>query len=187
MLGRFVRNPRTVGAVAASSRALARQMLSGLDVSGAVSLVELGPGTGVVTREIASRLGPDARCLAIDIDAHFVERLHHRFPRIDVACGSAAQLRRLLDEHGYTGVDHIISGLPFASLPGMVTGEILTAVADVLPVGGTFTTFQYVHGYLSPLASTFRRELSALLNAQPTRIPVWRNVPPAYVLRWRRQ
>ena len=67
MLGRFVRSPRTVGAVAPSSRALAEEMVQGLDLSGAANVVELGPGTGVVTRAIAERLGPDAHALAVDV------------------------------------------------------------------------------------------------------------------------
>jgi phospholipid N-methyltransferase len=186
MLGRFVRNPRTIGAVTPSSKFLAREMLSELDLSGDVRLVELGPGTGVVTREIAARLGPEARCLAIDIDPGFVEDLHEQFPRIDVVCGSAAQLGDLATRHGFSKIDHIVSGLPFASLPAAVTAQILDAVSAVLPHGGTFTTFQYVHGYPSPLASSFRRDLSARLGTTPSRTMVLRNVPPAYVLRWSR-
>lgn len=187
MLGRFVRNPRRVGAVAPSSRALARALLSGLDLSGPVRLVELGPGTGVVTREIAARLGPDARCLAIDIDPGFVEGIRCRWPRVDAVCGSAADLPALAAAAGFDRVDHIISGLPFASLPAELTASILEAIAAVLPPGGTFTTFQYVHGYRTPLATAFRRDASARLGGPPLRRRVMRNLPPAYVLGWSRQ
>lgn len=186
MLGRFVRSPRTIGAVTPSSRALAREMIADLDLSGDAHIVELGPGTGVVTREIAPRLGAGARCLAIDIDPGFVEQLHKRFPQVDVACGSAAQMKEFLAAHHFERVDHIVSGLPFASLPAAVTGGILDAIADVLPRGGSFTTFQYVHGYPSPLATAFRREMSARLGAAPVRRLVMRNMPPAYVLSWSR-
>ena len=68
MLGRFVRSPRTVGAVAPSSRALAAEMVRGLDLTGPATVVELGPGTGVVTSAISAQLGPDAHALAIDIE-----------------------------------------------------------------------------------------------------------------------
>jgi phospholipid N-methyltransferase len=186
MLGRFVRSPRTIGAVAPSSRALALEIINDLDLSGAARIVELGPGTGVVTKEIASRLGPQARCLAIEIDRGFAERLITRYPRVDVVCASAAALPQVAAEHGYDRIDHIVSGLPFASLPAAVTAEILDGIAAVLPHGGTFTTFQYVHGYPSPLATTFRRELTARLGAGHERRLVLRNIPPAYVLAWRR-
>lgn len=187
LLGRFVRNPRTVGAVSPSSRALARAMVAGLDLSGSSRVVELGPGTGVFTREIAARMGPEARCLAIDIDPGFIERLARTCPRVDAVCGSAAQLPALVAGAGFDRVDHIISGLPFASLPSDVTTGILQGIDSVLRPGGTFTTFQYVHGYPTPIAARFRAAASALLGAPPIRRLVMRNLPPAYVLGWCRQ
>ncbi len=186
MLGRFVRSPRTIGAVSPSSRALARAMVAGLDLSGDSHVVELGPGTGVVTRVIAEELGLQARCLAIEIDPGFARKLKGRFGQVQVVCGSAAYLPVLMKEHGFDRVDHIVSGLPFASLPAEVTTGILDGIEAVLRPGGTFTTFQYVHGFPSPLASGFRREMSRRLGVKPVRRLVWRNLPPAYVLGWRR-
>src|SRR5688500_13295366 len=116
MLGRFVRSPRTVGAVAPSSRALAEEMVQGLDLSGAASVVELGPGPGVVTRAIAARLGPHAHALAVDVEPAFVAAIARRFPRVDAVCGSAADLPALLRERGMFPASNIISGLPFAGL-----------------------------------------------------------------------
>lgn len=186
MLGRFVRSPRTIGAVSPSSRTLARALVAGLDFSGDAQIVELGPGTGVVTKVIAEELGLQARCLAIEIDPGFAKRLKGRFGQVQVACGSAAYLPVLTKSHGFDRVDHIVSGLPFASLPAQITTGILDGIEAVLPSGGTFTTFQYVHGFPLPLASGFRREMTKRLGATPVRRLVWRNMPPAYVLSWRR-
>src|SRR5215207_3906356 len=136
MLGRFVRSPRTVGAVAPSSRALAEEMVQGLDLSGPTSIVELGPGTGVVTRAIAERLGPDAHALAIDVEPAFVAAIARRFPRVEAICASAANLPALLRERGMFPAAHIISGLPFASLSAEVTTTILDAVDESLEHGG---------------------------------------------------
>ncbi|HQX80682.1 MAG TPA: methyltransferase domain-containing protein [Vicinamibacterales bacterium] len=187
MLGRFVRSPRTVGAVAPSSRALAAEMVRGLDLTGPTTVVELGPGTGVVTSAISAQLGPDAHALAIDIEPKFVAAIARRFPRIEAVCASAADLPALLHARHMFPADHIISGLPFASLPGEVTTAILDAVAASLRPGGTFTTFQYVNGYPTPLAKSFRRALSARMGSSPERRMVWRNIPPAFVLTWRHQ
>jgi len=186
LLGRFIRSPRTIGAVAPSSRTLARAMVSSLDLSGPVCVVELGPGTGVFTREIAARLGPGARALAIDVDAGFVDNLRRTIPRVEAVCGSAADLPALVTAAGFDRVDHIISGLPFATLPAPVTSSILDGISQVLPTGGTMTTFQYVHGFHTPLAAAFRTALSARLGGGPSRRLVMRNLPPAYVLKWRR-
>ena len=187
MLGRFVRSPRTIGAVAPSSRALAAEMVRGLDVSGRATVVELGPGTGVVTRAIAARLGPEAHALAIDVEPAFVASIAARYPRIEAVCASAADLVALLRARGTFPADHVISGLPFASLPGDVTISILDAIAASLRPGGTFTTFEYLNGYPTPLARSFRQAMTGRMGSAPTRRVVWWNIPPAFVLRWRRQ
>jgi phospholipid N-methyltransferase len=72
------------------------------------------------------------------------------------------------------------------SLPTETTRRILDGVHETIRVGGTFTTFQYVHAYGMPAAVTFRRELSARLGSNPrSALVVW-NIPPAFVLTWRR-
>ena len=185
MLGRFVRSPRTVGAVAPSSRALAEEMLQGLDLSSPTNVVELGPGTGVVTRVIAERLGPKSQALAIDIEPEFVAAIARRFPRVEAVCGSAADLPALLRQRHMFPAAHIISGLPFASLPPGITTSILDAIKASLAHGGTFTTFQYLQGYPTPLAKSFRRAMSERMGAAPSSKVVWRNLPPAFVLTWR--
>lgn len=185
MLGRFMRSPRTVGAIAPSSRALAEELVKGLDLSGPTNIVELGPGTGVVTRAIAEHLGPDAHALAIDIEPAFVAAIAKRFPRVEAVCGSAADLPALLRARGMFPAAHVISGLPFASLSADITTAILDAVTTSLQPGGTFTTFQYLNGYPTPLARSFRRAMSERMGGKPSRRVVWRNLPPAFVLTWR--
>ena len=183
-LGRFLRSPRTVGAIAPSSQSLARQMVGGLDLARAVRIVELGPGTGVFTREIVERMGPGARYLGVDIEPAFVERVRREWPQVDCVCASAETLPALVAERGLAPVDHIISGLPFASLPSSTTRLILDAVGETLRMGGTFTTFQYLHAYGLPPAVAFRRDLRARLGSTPVAHLVVRNLPPAFVLTW---
>jgi phospholipid N-methyltransferase len=105
-----------------------------------------------------------------------------------VACAAADQLPSLLEARGFGLVDHVISGLPFVSLPAPVVDRTLRALARSLRSGGTFTTFQYVHCFTWPSATTFRRAVARALEAsEPTRRRVLANLPPAYVLRWQRQ
>jgi phospholipid N-methyltransferase len=178
-------SPRSVGAIAPSSPYLARRMVMG--IRGAEQIVELGPGTGAFTREIVSRLGPGGRVLAVETNPAFAERLQRAWPQVDCVCASAESLPALAAARGISGVDHIISGLPFASLPAETTRRILDGVHETLRVGGTFTTFQYVHAYGMPAAAAFRRELSARLGSEPHSQLVFWNVPPALVLTWTRR
>lgn len=185
LFGRFLRNPRTIGAIVPSSLALARAMADPMQLHDAEHVVELGPGTGVFTAALVVRLRPGARLLAIDQDALFIARLQQQWPQVDCVCASAAVLPLLAAERGLLPIDHIVSGLPFASLPPAVTARILEGIEHTLRPGGTFTTFQYVHAYRMRHAITFREDLSRRLGSGHSRTLVARNFPPAYVLTWR--
>jgi len=184
-LGALVRNPRTVGAIVPSSASLARRMVR--EVEPASRVVELGPGTGVITREVLARNGEGGALLAVDVNRAFVDRLRRSWPGLDCVCASAEMLPLLAAERGWTHVDHIVSGLPFASLPASTTQLILDGVQQVLRVGGTFTTFQYLHAYRMSSAAAFRRDMSARLCCRPSSQLVVRNVPPAFILTWHRR
>jgi len=186
-LSHFRKSPRTVGAIAPSSQRLARAMLDGLDLTPGVRVVELGPGTGAITGEIARRLPSTAACLTIDIDPVFSARVAARWPQLESVCGRAEQLLELARPRQLLPIDHIVSGLPFASLPGTSARQIVDAIVQALRPGGTFTTFQYVHAYAFPSAATVRRTLTTSMGAPPTSALVIGNLPPALVLRWHKQ
>jgi phospholipid N-methyltransferase len=187
-LTHFRKSPRTVGAIAPSSRRLARAMLDGLSLehTPGVRVVELGPGTGAVTGEIARRLRADAACLAIDVDPVFSARVGARWPQIASVCDQAERLVEIARARDLLPVDHIVSGLPFASLPVSSAHAIVDAIVSSLRVGGTFTTFQYVHAYGFSSAVTVRQTLTRDMGSSPARTLVLGNLPPALVLRWRK-
>jgi phospholipid N-methyltransferase len=159
-------------------------MLDGLTLEAGTRVVELGPGTGAITREIADRLPAGATCLAIDIDPEFTARVAARWPRIDAVCDRAERLLEIVSARQWLPVDHIVSGLPFASLPSAATRAIVDAIAATLRPGGTFTTFQYVHSYVLPPAIAVRRTLSDRMASRPAFRVVLPNLPPALVIRW---
>jgi len=185
-LGKFLRNPRNVGSIVPSSQALAREMARAVPVGADAVVVELGPGTGALTRQVVKVLAPGQRFLAIDIDPEFCENLRKRWPRIDCECGSAADMPKMIEARRWKGVHHVLSGLPFASLPAAISRAILQAVAQSLVTGGTFTTFQYVHAYATPPAVKFRKQMADRFGPMISRQMVVRNVPPAYVMTWKK-
>ena len=186
LFSRFLRSPRTVGAVTASSRALADAMVRDLDLGHPGRIIELGPGTGAFTSAIVDGLGAGTEFLAIDIDSEFVKQIQKRFPAIDCVCASAENLEAIARDRGLWPVDHIVSGLPFVSLPQPMTKQILEGVQHSLRPGGTFTTFQYLHGYGLKPGRTFRRQMSERMGGPPARRLVVKNFPLAFILSWRR-
>jgi phosphatidylethanolamine/phosphatidyl-N-methylethanolamine N-methyltransferase len=183
-LSHFRKSPRTVGAIAPSSQRLARAMLDGLSMRPGVKIVELGAGTGAITGEIVRRRPANGRVLAIDINPEFISHVSGRWPDIDTVCDRAERLVEIARARNLLPVDHIVSGLPFASLPSAVTHEIVAAIVESLAPAGTFTTFQYAHAFGFPSAVAVRRGLTENMGAPPMRDFVLGNVPPALVLRW---
>lgn len=170
-----LRAPRTVGAIAPSSRWLVRAMLDEAQLEAASIIVEFGPGTGAFTKEIVQRMRPDARLIVFEIDPAFAAGLQRRFtdPRVHVINASAAQSLEYLADLDALPADCIISGLPFASLPRPVTHAILQTTAAVLRPGGRFVTYQYTPVMRHILRNYFPQSYVARF--------VVPNLPPALV------
>ena len=98
----FLRNPREVGSVIPSSRFLIRRVLKAGEVSRARVILELGPGTGVLTREILRAMPPASRLIAVELMPRFARLLRRELddPRLLVYEGSSAYLRKALAEAG---------------------------------------------------------------------------------------
>lgn len=173
-----------MGAIAPSSRFLARKMVDVVPWSEGEQIVEFGPGTGAFTGEILNRLPQRSEYLGIELDSSFVNTLKTRFPQAKFAHDSVARLREITEENQLPHVDHILSGLPFASLPEEVTQDVLAAMGEVLRPGGTFTTFQYLHAYSMSSAKTFRSKMEKVFGPLRAKKVEVRNIPPAYVFSW---
>jgi phospholipid N-methyltransferase len=183
--GSFLRRPGSIGAVLPSSVILARALAGDLDLAPGDLVVEFGPGTGPMTRVIADQLD-GARYLGIERDASFCRLLSERFPRLAFHFGSVEDVAAILSARGLGQPNVIVSGLPFASLPRAVQERVIDGIAAVLAPGGEFRTFQYVHAYPLATARRFRAMMAARFPRFERSRPVLRNVPPAYVLTYRR-
>lgn len=171
LLRAFATNPRQVGAVLPTSRTAVRAMLDLADVPAARLVVELGAGTGVATRELLARLGPDARLVAVEIEPDLARMLGERLddPRLQVVSGSAEDVGSHLDGQR---ADVVVSMLPFTSLQAGLRRRLLDGLAATLHPDGVALVIQY-----SPLVLGELRHRFALVR---TRVTPW-NVPPAFL------
>lgn len=184
LLRAFVERPFATGAIAPSSRHLAAEMVAGMGLRDALSVVELGPGTGALTRAILEEIGPQTLLLAVELNPRFAEHLRATLPaRVQVINGSGERLAEHLAAHGRTAADCIVSGLPWASFSRELQQRLMTAVVQALRPGGRFTTFAYVHGVLLPAGRRLRRMLDGGFREVERTPVVWRNLPPAFVYR----
>lgn len=168
----FLKNPVMVGAVASSSQRLVRHMLSKVDFNQCKLFVEYGPGVGTFTRPILDRLAPDAKLVVIDTNPEFIAYLQATIidPRFSAVLGSAADVKKIVADHGFEHADYIASGLPFSTLPPGVGDAIAKATREVIRPGGAFLVYQYnpkVRNFLTPYWSKIDHE-----------VEFW-NIPPA--------
>jgi phosphatidylethanolamine/phosphatidyl-N-methylethanolamine N-methyltransferase len=179
-LAAVARNPTKVGAIAPTSATMAELLTRIVPQSGAPVVVELGPGTGAVTGVIDDRLPPDARHIAVELDAEMADFLERTHPGLEVIQGDAVKIGALLAEHGVEHADAVVSGLPWSLFDDVTQTAILSQIAEVVGPDGAFTTFAYRHGLLLSAARRFRRALHETFEEVMVTTTIWRNVPPAF-------
>jgi phosphatidylethanolamine/phosphatidyl-N-methylethanolamine N-methyltransferase len=174
--GQTARSWRTMGAIAPSGGVLARAIAKEVgDLAPDQVVVELGPGTGVITRALVQRF-PQNRIVAVEVMEAFIAPLRKEFPTVTVVQGCASQLEAHLAQLGLTpdNVGAVVSGLPLLSLPGDLPQRILASIASVLRPGRPYVQFTYSErGWRRFDAVGFQRRPSKR---------VWFNIPPAFVL-----
>jgi phosphatidylethanolamine/phosphatidyl-N-methylethanolamine N-methyltransferase len=142
-------------------------------------VVELGPGTGAVTRGICKAVA-QKQLVLVERDAEFLPKLRQEFPEALVLLGDARYVNDLLQQHGITSVAAVISGLPCLTMPDQVREMFVGAVFKLLKRDGVF--IQYTYSLLSPVPPRHQRAIG-IRGAIAKQI--WRNVPPARVWRYK--
>ena len=175
----FLKYPNKVGAVAPSSRYLANAMLDELDWENLTNVVEYGPGTGAISKHLLQRVGSHQRFFAVELNDQFIPVLNRKLPELQVFNESVGDIRSICDREQVEWVDAIISGLPWTAFPEALQKELMDATLSVLPEGGQFVTFAYVHGLRLSNARRFRKGLQEAFSQVQISPVIWRNIPPA--------
>jgi phosphatidylethanolamine/phosphatidyl-N-methylethanolamine N-methyltransferase len=166
-----VRHPWRNASFLPSSKTAAQAILTGLDFSSIDTIVELGPGIGVVTAELLKKCNPGTKLLLIEIDAAYISVLKRRFgDRVELSRESAHLFDSILTRHNMRQVDLIVSGLPF--LPRREMPIYLDAMKRQVDRGAIFRMFTRV----PPVMKRVYRGLHLKKIAF-----TFRNIPPMWV------
>ena len=177
----WMRRPLRLGAVVPSGSALGSAMASRIDTLSPGTVVELGGGTGNITRAIRHAGVSSKDLVVVESEAALCQVIGSRFPGVRVWQADACDLETLVDRAGAPHVKTIVSSLPFLSMNDDVCHRILEAAFAVLPSDGEFVQFTY--GVAEPIPE---RTLLALgIVGEPVE-RVLRNLPPATVWSYRR-
>lgn len=170
----LIANPRGVSAPTPSSPALARAIAAEVDPARDGLVVELGPGTGVVTEALLERGVPADRLVLIEQEPCFAQLLRRRFPRVKVIEGDALIFESLIPFDAE--VSAVVSGLPLLQFPLHTRRSLLRRSLNCQDgCGAAFIQLSY--SWKPPVPAEPGMRLSKKV--------VWRNLPPAHVWTYR--
>ena len=175
LLSAWLRNPLQTGALLPSGSNLAQAMAAQVD-PGRGMVVELGAGTGAITRALIARGVTPQQLVLVEKDPVLVGTLKRRFPEAIVLCGDAARLKGLLNRAGVARPGTLVSSLPLLGMRSRTRTRVLSQVFGVLSLDGTLVQFTY--SPLPPIPDV----LAVALGVAGTRVArVFSNLPPAAV------
>jgi len=178
---RFLRalmaRPKHVGAIAPSSPALARRMAAEIDPGRPGPVLELGPGTGVITAALLERGIAPERLTAIEYNPDFAADLAARFAGVTIIQGDAFDLARTLGPRHSEPFAGIASGLPLLNFPMALRHALIEGALARLAPGAPLVQFSYgVHAPVVP-PDGYAVSRAAM---------IWGNLPPARVWVYRK-
>lgn len=180
---RFLRSwaesPLTTGAVSPSGPDLTRRMAGYLELDRPGQILEIGPGTGVVTHTILERGVAPSRLIALEFNADFCGLLARRYPEMRVERGDAYRLREVLADVPSESLAGIVSSMPLFSRPKADRLSLLMQAFELMPAGAPFIQFSYA--LVPPIPPE-----PALFSIQRSGWIV-KNLPPARVWVYRRR
>ncbi len=171
----WLANPLRTGAIAPSSPRLAAAMAQWLPRDPESFVLELGPGTGAVTKALIDRGLREDRLVAIEHNPKMASVLHERFPRAHIITGDAWRMDELLREHEkqIQSVGAVISSLPLLNFPEHEAAQLAHKICSVLQPGGKFVQYSYHLADKNPHGTTELQPVASKI--------VWLNLPPARV------
>jgi len=171
--------PKLTGAVAPSGAALSRLMASFVDPKDDRPVLELGPGTGVVTAALIERGVAPERIVSVEYNPDFCTHLRQRFPGVTIVEGDAYDLNRTLRD-GHDGpFSAVVSSLPLLTRPPPVRLALVEGALARIPVGAPLIQFSY--SLTAPPVPEVPGRFT--VKSSPW---VFRNLPPARVWLYRR-
>ena len=173
---RWLANPLQMGSVVPSSAALCERIVRHTRRAADEAVLELGAGTGVVSRALLNAGLPPERLIVVEIVPDMAGHLRRVLPGSLVIEGDARALPRLLPPAWHGRIGTVICGIPLVLLAAAEQARFIAAMDKVAP-GRGFLHYSYCA--TSPLPAR-RHGLSARREAWT---PL--NFPPASVWRYR--
>ncbi len=174
---RFLAHPVRLSSALPASRAVARMVAARVDPADGDYVVELGSGTGAVTRALLEAGVPAGKLIAVEIDSEMAAYLAEVLPNITMIQGSGADIEQLLPAEARGRVGAVICGVPVSMLATGEQAAMIKAMLALEPHDGRFLAYSYRLGsplHAARLGLTAERLGFTLRNAFPASVWAFR-------------
>jgi phosphatidylethanolamine/phosphatidyl-N-methylethanolamine N-methyltransferase len=166
-----------MGSVVPSSTSLCRRIVAQVRRASDEAVLELGAGTGAVSRALLASGVPADRLIVVEIVPAMAAHLRDALRGVQVVEGDARLLPQLVPLHWHGRIGTVICGVPLVLLPLAQQRRFIDSIQEVAP-GRGFLHYSYC--ITSPLPArrhglSARREAWTPLNFPPA--SVWRYAP----------
>lgn len=141
--------PKAVGSIVPTSSVTSKRMASVINPHSGLPVLELGPGTGVITRAILNQGVRPQDLYLIEYSRDFVDHLRSNFPGVNVIHGDAFDLDKTLGAARDLEFDAVVSGVPLLNFPVARRIAYVEGILDRLPPGRPIV--QLTYGPFSPV------------------------------------
>ncbi|MDB5550895.1 MAG: Phospholipid N-methyltransferase [Rhizobium sp.] len=173
-----ISTPKTVGAIMPTSARMANRMASIIDTGSGLPVLELGPGTGVITKAILDMGVKPENVVSVEYSSDFVRHLRGKYPGVNFINGDAFSLAETLENYRGQKFDCVISGIPLLNFPMHQRVKLIEDLLKLIPVGRPIVQFSY--GPVSPVVA--RPDSYTIKHFDF----IMRNIPPAQIWHYKK-
>lgn len=171
-------NMKAVGAIVPTSGITARRMASVITPDSGLPVLELGPGTGVITKAILGRGIEPQNLTSVEFSTDFYRHLQNAYPGVDFINGDAFDLDTTLGTRKDQQFDCVISAVPLLNFPMHMRVSLIEDLLSRIPAGRPVIQISY--GPMSPVVAMPDRYQISHFDF------IVRNIPPAQLWIYRK-
>ncbi|MGB7286633.1 MAG: methyltransferase domain-containing protein [Salaquimonas sp.] len=167
----WVKQPKSTGSITPTSKQAADLMVSLIPGNGTLPVLELGPGTGPITKAILQAGILPEEIVSIEFNKEFCDHLKKTYPDVNFIQGDAFDLKESLNEFEGQRFRAILSGLPLLNFPASRREKYVEDALGWLSPGAPL--IQLCYGPRPPVKSK-----PGVFSVTPSKW-ILSNVPPA--------
>ena len=173
-----LKNIGSIGAVFPYSQGFVEYFLKEVHVDDTSLVVEVGAGTGAITKQLLKKIKPES-LIAIEKHDKFYLHLKKRFPDVTIFHDSLENMAKYIDTYERKA-NYVVCSIPWSIISSADIKKYLSVISDNLAEGGKLITVMNITSRLLRKGRVLEKMLKANFKTVERSSIYLRNIPPAY-------